>query len=183
MTHTKTVEQAMRDCILSKVRTIPDFPTSGVEYKDITPILQDAQALKYTTYLLARPFHKELVDKVISIESRGFLLGPSLAQDLNAGFTTVRKLGKLPRETVSVSYQLEYATNTIEIHKDAIQPNDRVLIHDDLLATGGSVGAATKLVTQLGGQVCGYSFIIELSDLAGRQQLDQAVSIESVLSL
>ena len=183
MSDIETIKQAMRDFVYHQLRCIPDFPAPGVDYKDIMPLLQDPQALKYTSYLLAAPFYEKPVDKVIGIESRGFFWGPSIAQDLNAGFAAVRKADKLPWHTISASYQLEYGYDTVEIHQDAVEPHERVLIHDDLLATGGSVSAATNLVNRLGGQVCGYSFIIELTDLQGRQNLDPSVPIETILSL
>lgn len=183
MSDVEAVEKMMRDYVYEKVENIPDFPKPGVDYKDITPILEDPHALQYTTYLLARPFHNQVIDKVVGIESRGFLLGPSLAYTFNAGFATVRKKGKLPREAISTTYHLEYDSSTVEMHTDAIRPHERVLIHDDLLATGGSVAAASDLINQLGGQICGYSFIIELNALEGRQQLDQSVPIRSILAM
>lgn len=183
MSDFSTVEQSMQNYLYNTVVNVPDFPVAGVNFKDVMPLLQDPQALKYTVHLLARPYQNQVIDKVISIESRGFLLGPSLAQALNAGFSAVRKVGKLPRETVATNYQLEYDSSTIEIHTDAIQSGERVLIHDDLLATGGSVAAATSLVDQLDGQVCGYSFIIELLELSGRQKLNQNIPVESILRL
>lgn len=175
--------QSILNFLRTKIRNIPDFPIPGIQYKDITPLLQDAKALKYTTYLLTCPFQDKAIDKVASLESRGFLLGPSIAQNLEAGFVPIRKEGKLPSETISTSYKLEYGYNTIEINKDAIEPGERVLIHDDLLATGGSVAAASKLISQLKGQVIGYSFIIELEELGGRQHLDEGALIERVHSL
>src|SRR5699024_11066146 len=138
----QSIQQYLKNCI----RNIPDFPKEGIQFKDITTLLKDPDALKLTSNFINQPFLGEAIDYVAGIESRGFLFGPRLAQDLHAGFITIRKPGKLPAETVSAEYDLEYATDTLEMHVDAIQPGDKVIIHDDLIATGGSAGAAAELI-------------------------------------
>ncbi len=154
-----------------KIRDIPDFPKAGIVFKDITPLLQDAAAFKYSLDQMTERYQDQKIDVVVGIESRGFIFGAPLADRLGAGFVLVRKMGKLPAETISADYELEYGTNTIEMHKDAILPGQRVLIADDLLATGGTVGATASLVEQLGGIVTGLVFLIELSFLKGRERL------------
>lgn len=177
----KKVEQSIKQFISQTIRTIPDFPKEGIQFKDITTLLQDKKALKLTSFMLERPFIEEHIDIVIGLESRGFLFGTNLAQDLNAAFVPVRKPGKLPHETISESYELEYGVDQMEIHKDAIFEGAKVLIHDDLIATGGTASAASKLVERLGGKVIGYSFIIEISALKGRDLLLPGVPVESIL--
>jgi len=175
------IEQSIKDILLKKIRTIPDFPKPGIQFKDITPLLQNPDTLEYTSHILARPFRHIDIDLVMGIESRGFLFGTNLAQDLHAGFIAVRKPNKLPHDTISASYDLEYGQDTIEIHSDSIKEGDKVLIHDDLIATGGSAATAAKLVTQLGGEVMGYSFLLELKALEGRKKLTNGAKIESLL--
>ncbi|MDZ7806868.1 MAG: adenine phosphoribosyltransferase [Gracilimonas sp.] len=177
----KKVEQSIKDYITETIRTIPDFPEKGIQFKDITTLLQDERALELTSFMLLQPFRHIDVDYVVGLESRGFLFGTNLAQDLNAGFVPVRKPGKLPAKTLSETYALEYGEDNIEIHEDAIFKGAKVLIHDDLIATGGSAGAATKLINRLGGDVIGYSFIIELSFLNGRKKLKKGVPIDSII--
>lgn len=176
------MNEVKRLALLKKeIRNIPDFPKPGIQFKDITPLLNKPKALKTTFRLLAQPFQSTDIDYVVGLESRGFLFGPGLAQRFNAGFVPVRKPGKLPAETVSVSYSLEYGENSVEIHKDAISKGARVLVHDDLIATGGSAKAATKLVKKLGGEVVGYSFIIELEALKGRELLQNDAPVEVLI--
>jgi len=177
----KKVEKSIKEYISETIRTIPDFPQKGVQFKDITTLLQDARALELTSFMLHHPFRHVDIDFVVGLESRGFLFGTNLAQDLNAGFVPVRKPGKLPAKTLSETYALEYGDDNIEIHEDAIFKGARVLIHDDLIATGGSAEAATKLIQRLGGIVVGYSFIIELSFLKGREKLNGNIPIESII--
>jgi adenine phosphoribosyltransferase len=153
------------------IRDIPDFPKQGIVFKDITPLLASARALEQAAQELAAPFTKAGVDVVVGIESRGFIFGPLVAQRLGAGFVPVRKLGKLPYKTIQASYDLEYGRDSVEMHVDAIAPGQKVLIVDDLIATGGTVGAACSLVEQLGGSIVGLAFVIELSFLNGRQRL------------
>lgn len=177
----KKVHQSIKDYISETIRTIPDFPKEGIQFKDITTLLQDKRALELTSYMLAQPFRGKDVDIVVGLESRGFLFGTNLAQDLNAGFVPVRKPGKLPSRTLSETYALEYGEDSVEIHQDAISNGAKVIIHDDLIATGGTASAATKLIERLGGKIVGYSFIIELSFLNGRNELAKNVPIESII--
>lgn len=153
------------------IRDVPDFPKKGIVFKDITTLLKDPEALSYATEELYKFAKNKQITKVAGIESRGFIIGGLLAQKLTAGFVPIRKPGKLPAETISESYSLEYGTDSIEIHKDAIEPGDIVLLHDDLLATGGTMEAAIKLVEKLGGKVAQISFLIELNFLNGRERL------------
>jgi adenine phosphoribosyltransferase len=153
------------------VREIPDFPRGGVQFKDITPLLADAGALAQAVRELAALARPLAVDCVIAAEARGFLLGPALALELGAGFVLARKPGKLPYETVSAEYLLEYGADQLEVHSDAVSDGARVLVHDDLLATGGTAVALCELVEQLGGTVAGCGFLIELAFLGGRARL------------
>ena len=153
------------------VRDVNDFPKPGIVFKDITPILKDPALCTEITKALAAQLDGLDIDVVAGIESRGFLFGPQLAQLLNVPFVPIRKVGKLPYKTVQQSYDLEYGSATIEAHEDALLPGQKVLIHDDLLATGGTVVAASKLVMQLGAEVVGYSFLIGLDFLNGRVRL------------
>ncbi len=154
------------------IRDIQDFPKEGIMFKDITPLLNDAQARKKSLDLLVAAVSNQRIDKVIGVESRGFFFGTLLAQELNAGFIPVRKPNKLPYETISATYDLEYGTDTLEIHADAIQKGDRILIHDDVLATGGTARAVCELVERLGGEIVQCNFLIELTFLNGRSKLD-----------
>ena len=153
------------------VRDIPDFPKKGILFKDITPLLQDSVAFRASLERLAAHYAGAGIQTVVGVESRGFIFGAPLAYLLNCGFVPVRKFGKLPSQTVSVEYALEYGTNVVEMHTDAIRPGQRVLIVDDLLATGGTVSAAMELVEKLGGHIAGIAFLVELTFLKGREQL------------
>jgi adenine phosphoribosyltransferase len=153
------------------IRDIPDFPQKGILFKDITPLLQDKAAFHAALDRLAAHYAGAGIQAVVGVESRGFIFGSVLAYLLNCGFVPVRKFGKLPYQTVTVEYELEYGTNIVEIHTDAIQPGQRVLIVDDLLATGGTVSAAMELVEKLGGHIAGIAFLVELTFLKGREQL------------
>lgn len=153
------------------IRSIRDFPIKGIMFRDITTLLKDPLAVSETLNQLLSHSKNLKIDKVVGVESRGFIFGAMLANQLNAGFVPVRKPGKLPAEKESQTYQLEYGLDKIEIHKDAISKGDKVLIHDDLLATGGTAEAACKLIEKLGGEVVQVSFIIELSFLNGREKL------------
>jgi len=155
------------------VRDVRDYPKPGIVFKDITPVLSDIDALRTSIKEMAAPFTNLGIDIVVGIESRGFIFGAPIADLLNAGFVPVRKPGKLPWKTKSVSYELEYGTDTLEIHKDAITEGQNVLIVDDLLATGGTAEATCKLVSKLGGNIKGLSVLIELKDLKGRKRLNQ----------
>jgi adenine phosphoribosyltransferase len=157
------------------IRDIPDFPIEGIIFKDITPLLQNKKAFREAIDTLAAPYEdadgRDSIDVVVAIESRGFIFGAPLAYRLDAGFVPIRKHGKLPSDSIHVEYSLEYGTNILEIHRDAIKHGDRVLIVDDLLATGGSARAAIQLVEQLGGVVVGVVFLVELLFLKGIEQL------------
>lgn len=155
----------------SLIRDVPDFPKPGIIFKDITPLLAEPRALGMVTDQLAERYQDRAFDKVMGIESRGFIFGAPLAQALGVGFVPVRKPGKLPWKTIEQSYALEYGTNTIELHEDALAPGEKVLIVDDLIATGGSLKAACELVERLGGEVAEIATIIELEFLAGREQI------------
>lgn len=157
--------------LASYVRTIPDFPKKGIIFRDITTLLKDPRAFEEAIDILYSQYKDRQIDKIVCVESRGFILGGALALRLKAGFVPIRKRGKLPAEKLGQEYALEYGTDVIEIHKDAITPGERVLIHDDLLATGGTISAACKLVETLGGSIAGVSFLIELSFLKGRDHL------------
>lgn len=162
------------------IREVPDFPKPGILFYDITTLLQDSLALRMTVDRFVWLFSKRRIDKVVGMESRGFMFGPIVAYDLNAGFVPVRKPGKLPAEKVRQSYDLEYGNDALEIHRDAIQPGENVLIVDDLIATGGTARATAQLVEQLGGKVAGFGFIIELTFLPGREQL-QGYEVASLI--
>jgi adenine phosphoribosyltransferase len=153
------------------VRDIPDFPKPGIVFKDITPILASSEGLDAAVSGMADYARDLDVEVVIGAEARGFLLGPALARELGAGFVLARKPGKLPHETVRAEYLLEYGTDALELHSDAVAAGARVLVHDDLLATGGTAKALCELVEQLGGQVVGCAFLIELAFLYGRERL------------
>jgi adenine phosphoribosyltransferase len=157
--------------LAATIRSIPDFPKKGILFRDITTLLNNPGAFRQAVDLLTDRYAREGITKVVSIESRGFILGAPIAYHLGAGFVPVRKPGKLPAPAIRETYTLEYGTDTLEIHQDAITPADRVLIVDDLLATGGTVGAACKLVERLGGTIVGCAFLIELSFLGGRGKL------------
>jgi adenine phosphoribosyltransferase len=159
--------------IASFVRDIPDFPKPGIVFKDITPVLADAGALDAAVTQLADFARPLEVDVVVGAEARGFLLGAALARELGAGFVLARKPGKLPHQTVRAEYLLEYGTDALELHSDAVASGARVLVHDDLLATGGTARALCELVEQLDGTVVGCAFLIELGFLQGRQRLSQ----------
>lgn len=155
----------------TRIRNIKDFPKPGIMFRDITTLLKDPEAFNYTIEQLYSYTENKNINKVVGIESRGFIFGSILADKLNCGFIPVRKPGKLPAEKVSISYSLEYGEDRLEMHKDAIQPGDKVLVHDDLLATGGTMNAVCQLIEQLGGDIVQVSFIVELSFLNGRNKL------------
>lgn len=158
--------------LYSLVADVPDYPEPGIVFKDITPLLADAAAFLQAVGEMAAPFEDQGVDIVVGIESRGFLLAGSIAERIGAGVGLVRKAGKLPRETVSVTYDLEYGTDTLEIHADAFEGGKRVLIVDDVLATGGTLAATDELVRKAGGTVVGATMLIELSFLDGRRRFE-----------
>lgn len=153
------------------IRDIPDFPSKGVVFKDITPLLKNAEALQASTQALLNLVEDRKIDKVVGMESRGFFYAPLLAKELNAGFVPVRKDGKLPATTIKNSYDLEYGTDTLEIHMDGIEKGDRILIHDDVLATGGTAKAVCEMIEELGGEIVQCVFLLELDFLKGAEKL------------
>ncbi|MEH7480942.1 adenine phosphoribosyltransferase [Neobacillus drentensis] len=154
------------------ITIVPDWPKEGIKFKDITPLMNDGEAYKYATDQIVAYAKERQIDLIVGPEARGFIIGCPVAYALGVGFAPVRKEGKLPRETIQVGYGLEYGKDVLTIHKDAIQPGQRVLITDDLLATGGTIDATIQLVEQLGGVVAGIAFLVELSYLEGRKKLD-----------
>ena len=155
----------------SFITDIPDYPEPGVVFKDITPLFANANAMRQTVLVIADHFRDAGITKVVGPEARGFMIGVPVAMELGAGFIPARKPGKLPRETYSVSYELEYGSDTLEIHRDAIEPGDRILIVDDLIATGGTAAATGKLIQEVGGELVGYACILELTFLNPRDVL------------
>ncbi|MFH1425832.1 MAG: adenine phosphoribosyltransferase [Candidatus Kerfeldbacteria bacterium] len=152
------------------IREVPDWPKEGINFKDITTLLQDKEAFAFAVDELCRPYVDDPVDVIAGIDARGFVLAAAMAYKLGTGIALVRKAGKLPAETVSREYALEYGSNTIEMHKDAVKPGQKVLMVDDLLATGGTMAAAIELVKELGGEIAGVEFIVELDALNGREK-------------
>lgn len=167
--------------IKEKIRAIPDYPKPGIMFRDITTLLQDARGFRKTVDEMVQPLAGTRIDKVVGIEARGFILGGAIAHQLSIGFVPVRKRGKLPWKTLSQEYQLEYGTDSMEVHIDAIQPGENILIVDDLIATGGTAEAAIKLIRAHKGNVVGCSFIVDLPELGGRKKLE-ALGVQ-VLSL
>lgn len=163
------------------IRDIPDFPKAGILFRDITPLLADKEALDTAVQAIIHPFINTGIDYVAAVEARGFIFGSVAARALNAGFIPIRKEGKLPFETASVTYQLEYGTDTLQVHKDAVPTGARVLMVDDLLATGGTMTAACGLIEKLNAEIAGLAFLIELTALAGREKLT-AYNIHTVIS-
>ena len=155
----------------SKIRAIPGFPKPGVVFRDITPLVGDPAMLRLAVHQLVHPFVGEPIDAVVGMEARGFIFGALVAQELNVGFVPLRKPGKLPYDVQSVSYELEYGTASLEAHIDAINSGDRILLVDDLIATGGTASASCELVERLGGEIAACAFVIELDDLGGRARL------------
>ena len=163
------------DYLKQKIRTIPDFPKPGILFRDITTLLADPEEFDSVIDLFEEHYHEEQIDLVVGIESRGFIIGAPLALRLGKGFIPVRKAGKLPGPTHRVEYELEYGTDLVEVHQDAIESGSRVLMVDDLLATGGTMEGSSRLVEKAGGIITGYAFVIELIDLKGRNRLDKPV--------
>ncbi len=164
-----------------KIRDVPDFPKPGIVFRDITPLLQDPETLRIACELLAEPFSARGIDMVVGVESRGFIFGPPVALQLGAGFAIARKAGKLPWDTVSETFELEYGVEQIEMHRDAVGPEQRVLLIDDVIATGGTAAATAELVRRMGAQVVGSCFLIELSFLEGRKRLP-GLDVRAVLT-
>jgi adenine phosphoribosyltransferase len=174
------IEQSIRD-LERLIRDVPDYPKAGILFKDITPLLADPAGLSLSVEYLTQPYRASHVDLVVGAESRGFIFATAVARNLSAGFVPIRKPGKLPAGKRSITYELEYGTDTLEIHADAIQPGQRVLMVDDLLATGGTMRACCDLVRQLGGRIIGVAFLIELRSLRGREKL-RGFDVHSVLA-
>jgi adenine phosphoribosyltransferase len=168
------------EALKTRIRHVPDFPKAGILFYDVTTLLRDAEGFKLAIDAIAAPYHGKGISLIVGIESRGFILGAAVADRIGAGFVPVRKIGKLPHTTVRVSYDLEYGTDSLEIHSDAVEPGQRVLIVDDLLATGGTARATVDLVRQLGGDVYAVAFLIELVALNGREKLKDE-NIQAVL--
>ena len=173
----------MTDRLAAAVRTIPDFPQPGIAFKDLTPILADPALFAEAVDRLAAPWENAGVTHVVGMDARGFWFGPSLAARLGAGFVPARKPGKLPAETVQASYTLEYGEDILELHADAFGPNAHVLVHDDVIATGGTAAAACDLVRQLDARVVGASFMIELAFLDGRRRLPDGLAIRALMTV
>lgn len=167
--------------VKSKIRDILDFPVKGIVFKDITTVLRDKDGYQEIIKFLTEKFKDKNIDYIAGIESRGFIFGAALAYELGAGFVPLRKPGKLPGETLSQDYQLEYGTDTLQIHKDAIEQGKKVVIVDDLLATGGTAGAACKLIQQTGAEVVAAAFVIELKDMNGRAKIPDNVETVSMI--
>ncbi|GHU68939.1 adenine phosphoribosyltransferase [Bacteroidia bacterium] len=163
------------------VRNISNFPIPGIEFKDVTTLFIQPEILKELSEGLLEMYKSQGVTKVVGIESRGFIMGPMLARDLNAGFVPIRKPGKLPAETYEISYEKEYGTDTIQIHRDAINENDIVVLHDDLLATGGTMLAAVELIRKFNPKKIYVNFLIELEDLKGRELFDSDTEVEAII--
>jgi adenine phosphoribosyltransferase len=163
------------------IREVPDFPKPGILFYDVTTLFKDPEGLRRVVDLLTERYQDRGIRKIIGIESRGFILGPILAYNLGAGFVPVRKKGKLPAKTLSVSYELEYGVDTLEIHEDAVEPGEKVLVVDDLIATGGTAAATVEMVQKLGGDLVGLAFLIELTFLNGRAKIPSGVEVFSLL--
>jgi adenine phosphoribosyltransferase len=166
-------EKTTREELIEAIRTIPDYPKEGILFRDITTLLGNARAFRRAVDSLVQPWAGSKVDQIAGIEARGFILGGAVAHQLSAGFVPIRKKGKLPHETVRVAYSLEYGLDEMEMHKDAIQPGDRVILVDDLIATGGTAEAACKLLKSMGANIEAACFIIDLPDLGGRKKLEE----------
>ena len=166
-----------------QIRNIPDFPVKGIQFKDITTALQQPECLRWMRDEMVNLYKDKGITKIVGIESRGFIIAPAVAMELGVGFVPIRKPGKLPAETVEISYQKEYGVDTIQMHKDALSADDVVLLHDDLLATGGTMAAAIELVKKFGVKKVYVNFIIELDFLNGRQVLEQGAEVDSLIHM
>jgi adenine phosphoribosyltransferase len=162
----------VKESLLAAIRTIPDYPKPGILFRDITTLLGNPQAYRRAIDELVHPYAGTKIDKIAGIEARGFILGGAMAHQLSAGFIPIRKKGKLPHETVRIAYSLEYGLDEMEMHKDAVQPGEKVILVDDLIATGGTAEGATKLLRQMGADIVAAVFVIDLPDLGGRKKLE-----------
>lgn len=165
-------DKTAQEELIAAIRTIPDYPTDGILFRDITTLLGDARAFRRAVDALVQPWAGSKVDQIAGVEARGFILGGAVAHQLSAGFVPIRKKGKLPHETVRIAYSLEYGLDEMEMHKDAIRPGDKVILVDDLIATGGTAEAACKLLQSMDAQIVAACFIIDLPDLGGRQKIE-----------
>jgi adenine phosphoribosyltransferase len=165
-------DSTVSDELIAAIRTIPDYPKEGIIFRDITTLLGNARAFRRAVDALVQPWAGSKVDKIAGIEARGFILGGAVAHQLSAGFVPIRKKGKLPYDTVRIAYSLEYGLDEMEMHKDAIEPGEKVILVDDLIATGGTAEAATRLLQQIGAEVIAACFIVDLPDLGGRQKIE-----------
>ena len=166
------MDQSLTEELAASIRSIPDYPKPGVIFRDITTLLQDARAFRRAVDALVHPYIGIGLDSVAGIEARGFILGGAIAHQLTSGFVSIRKKGKLPRETVRIAYSLEYGIDEMEMHKDAVKPGQKVLLVDDLIATGGTAEAAAKLLQDMGAEVIAACFVIDLPDLGGRKKIE-----------
>jgi len=166
------MKPSLEDTLLAAIRTIPDYPRPGILFRDITTLLGNARAFRRAIDELVHPYAGQKVEKIAGIEARGFILGGAVAPQLSAGFVPIRKKGKLPYETVRVAYSLEYGLDEMEMHKDGVSPGERVILIDDLIATGGTAEAAVKLLRQIGADIIAACFVIDLPDLGGRAKLE-----------
>ena len=181
--HSAAVNEAQLDFLRQSIRTIADYPKPGIQFRDITTLLRDPRAFEMTIEALIAPWRGQSIDKVAGIEARGFILGGAVALGLKAGFIPIRKRGKLPHETVRVAYSLEYGVDEMEMHKDAIESGERVLLLDDLIATGGTATGAAQLLKSAGAQMVAASFVIDLPDLGGAARLRGAgIEVHSLLT-
>jgi adenine phosphoribosyltransferase len=168
----RPMKTSLEETLLSAIRTIPDYPKKGILFRDITTLLGNARAFRRAVDELVHPYAGSKIDKIAGIEARGFILGGAIAHQMSAGFIPIRKKGKLPHETVRVAYSLEYGIDEMEMHKDAVSPGERVILVDDLIATGGTAEGAVKLLTQMGADIVAACFVIDLPDLGGRKKLE-----------
>ena len=166
-----------------QIRNIPDFPVKGIQFKDITTALQQPECLRWMRDEMVNLYKNKGITKIVGVESRGFIIAPAVAMELGVGFVPIRKPGKLPAETVEISYQKEYGVDTIQIHKDALSADDVVLLHDDLLATGGTMAAAIELVKKFGVKKVYVNFLIELDFLNGRELLEKGAEVDSLIHM
>jgi adenine phosphoribosyltransferase len=177
------VDEQQREFLRQSIRTIRDYPKPGIQFRDITTLLRDRKAFDYTIEALIEPWRKTGIDKVAGIEARGFILGGAVAHGLKAGFVPIRKRGKLPHETVRVAYSLEYGVDEMEMHKDAIDRGEKVLLIDDLVATGGTATAAAQLLKEAGADMVAASFVVDLPDLGGATRLrDAGIEVQALLT-
>jgi adenine phosphoribosyltransferase len=181
--HSAAVDEQQREFLRQSIRTIRDYPKPGIQFRDITTLLRDRKAFEYTIEALVAPWRNAGIDKVAGIEARGFILGGAVAHGLKAGFVPIRKRGKLPHETVRVAYSLEYGVDEMEMHKDAIERGEKVLLLDDLVATGGTATAAAQLLKEAGAQMVAASFVVDLPDLGGAKRLrDAGIEVQALLT-